>query len=147
MRFQRSILRASLTLVVFAAASSNAPGQQKQPSTVWDQVYSTEQAARGEKAYRENCASCHGTSLAGKGQNPPLTGSEFTANWNGRNLGELFDKMQNSMPADRPGKLDPPVNAGILAYILKTAGFPAGSTDLAASIQALSSIEFRKDPR
>src|SRR5689334_11188506 len=99
MKFQSSIFRAVPTLLVVAATASNAPGQQKQPSTVWDQVYSTEQAARGEKSYRENCASCHGASLAGKGQNPPLTGSEFTANWNGRSLGELFDKMQNSMPA------------------------------------------------
>jgi len=60
-------------------------------ASVWDGVYSSAQATRGEKAYRENCASCHGVNLEGSGQMPPLSGSDFTTNWNGMTLGDLFD--------------------------------------------------------
>jgi hypothetical protein len=46
------------------------------------------------------------------------------------------------MPADRPGKLDRPVNADILAYILKANQFPAGKTDLPPDDAVLASIVF-----
>ena len=70
-------------------------------------------AARGEAAYRETCASCHGEKLQGTGQSPPLTGKDFISNWNGMTVGDLFEKMQDSMPADRPGQLSGTENAGI----------------------------------
>jgi S-disulfanyl-L-cysteine oxidoreductase SoxD len=109
-------------------------------ASVWDGVYSDAQASRGEKAYRENCASCHGVLLEGSGQMPPLSGSDFVANWRGRTLGSLFDKMQESMPADRPGKLSKAMNADILAYVLQANKFPAGAKDLPPGTSALNSI-------
>jgi mono/diheme cytochrome c family protein len=109
-------------------------------ASVWDGVYSSAQATRGEKAYRENCASCHGVNLEGSGQMPPLSGGDFTTNWNGMTLGDLFDKMQESMPADRPGKLSKAMNADILAYILEANKFPAGAKELPPGTAALQSI-------
>ena len=35
--------------------------------SVWDGVYTTAQAARGEAAYAQNCGFCHGANLAGTG--------------------------------------------------------------------------------
>jgi S-disulfanyl-L-cysteine oxidoreductase SoxD len=110
-------------------------------ASVWDGVYSSVQASRGEKAYRENCASCHGVLLEGSGQMPPLSGSDFMSNWSGRTLGELFDKIQESMPADRPGKLSRAMNADMLAYILEINKFPAGAKELPPGTPALKTIQ------
>ncbi|MGA3185503.1 MAG: cytochrome c [Bryobacteraceae bacterium] len=118
-----------MTLLVFA-------------TSVWDGIYSGEQAERGKTAYSKDCASCHGENLEGKGQTPPLAGSDFTANWNGMSVGELFEKIQDSMPADRPGQLSKERNADILAYMLKVNKFPAGSQELPASADALKNIRF-----
>jgi mono/diheme cytochrome c family protein len=111
-------------------------------SSVWDGVYSAEQAKRGEVLYGTECASCHGGKLEGKGQAPPLAGGEFTGNWNGMTLGDLFDKMQTSMPADQPGRLSGEQNAAILAYVLSTNKFPAGKTDLPKDAKQLEQIRF-----
>jgi hypothetical protein len=57
-------------------------------------------------------------------------------------LGELFDKMQSSMPADRPGQLKPEQNAAILAYLLEQNHFPAGSQTLPSDADTLKPIRF-----
>ena len=131
-------------LVALVCASiSSLVGQeeaQKAPSSVWDGIYSEAQAARGEAGYREACRSCHGDDLDGKGPVPPLAGSDFTGNWNGMSVGDLFEKMQTQMPADRPGELSKEQNAAILAYILKYNMFPPGKNDLPANTDALKRI-------
>jgi hypothetical protein len=71
---------------------------------------------------------------------PPLSGADFLSNWNGMTLGDLFDKIQTSMPADKPGQLKEAQNAEILAFILKANGFPAGAKSMAASRDALRGI-------
>ena len=71
-----------------------------------------------------------------------LAGSDFLTNWNGMTVGDLFTKIQDSMPADHPGQLSKPVNAEILAYMLKFNKFPAGSKELPADADALRSIRF-----
>jgi cytochrome c len=117
-------------------------GQDKAPSSVWDGIYTNEQAARGEAAYRGACASCHGAKLEGRGQTPPLAGADFTSDWDGMSVGDLFEKIQLSMPADRPGQLSEGQNAGILAYLLKFNAFPPGARELPANADALRGILF-----
>lgn len=111
-------------------------------ASVWDGVYSTEQATKGEALYRTECASCHGDKLQGKGQAPPLAGGEFVGNWNGMTLADLLEKMQTSMPGDQPGKLSREQNATILGYILNANKFPAGKTDLPDDAEKLKQIRF-----
>jgi hypothetical protein len=57
-------------------------------------------------------------------------------------LADLLDKMQTSMPADRPGQLSPQVNADILAYLLRYNKFPSGSAELPTDAAALRNIRF-----
>jgi quinoprotein glucose dehydrogenase len=116
-------------------------GQDKAPESVWDGIYSNEQAARGKTLYTQACASCHGERLEGRGQTPPLAGDDFTSNWKGMTVGDLLDKMQVSMPADKPGKLSREQNSDILAYILKINEFPTGAKDLPA-ISVLRNVRF-----
>ena len=57
---------------------------------------------------------------------PPLAGSEFLASWNGLTVGELFDRMRQSMPQDEPGRLSRQQNSDILSYMLAANKFPPG---------------------
>jgi len=129
----------ALATLVLAAVSICAQGRR----STRDGVYSDGQATRGQASYQTSCASCHGETLAGSGaQNPPLAGQDFTANWTGQTLGDLFEKIQTSMPADHPGALSRGTNADILAYILKVNGLPAGKNELPGDTDALKQIHF-----
>ncbi|HTX38139.1 MAG TPA: cytochrome c [Bryobacteraceae bacterium] len=108
-----------------------------------DGVYTESQASRGQASYKTACASCHGETLEGSGAaTPPLVGPDFTMNWTGQTLDDLFERIQTTMPGDHPGKLSREENAGILAYILKVNKLPAGQTDLPTSADALKQIQF-----
>ena len=119
---------------------------QAKPS-VWDGIYSLDQAQRGEAAYAADCASCHGAKLEGRSQAPPLSGAEFLMNWDGTTVGDLFEKVQASMPADKPGTLSPERTAGILAFLLSASKMPAGSNGLSADIEQLRQIRFEAAKR
>ena len=121
---------------------SSAPAQDQPRRSTWDGIYSDAQATRGAALYREACQSCHGDTLDGLGPVPPLAGSDFTSHWDGMPLADLLDKMQMSMPADRPGQLSAQVNADILAYILQYNKFPVGSSELPADAAALKNVRF-----
>ena len=60
--------------------------------------------------------------------------------------GDLFEKMQTSMPADKPGHLDREQNAMLLAYILSSNKFPSGNADLPADAGQLRLIRFESAP-
>jgi mono/diheme cytochrome c family protein len=111
-------------------------------ASVWDGIYSAEQARKGEALYRQECASCHGEKLEGRGQAPPLTGGDFTMDWNGMTLDDLFEKIQTSMPADQPGHLSREQNATLLAFILNANKFPAGAAELPTDGERLRQIRF-----
>jgi mono/diheme cytochrome c family protein len=127
-----------------AVASAVLLGQT--PASVRDGVYSVEQARRGESLYRQQCASCHGEKLEGRGQAPPLTGDEFVMDWSGMTVGDLFEKMQTSMPADQPGHLSREQNAMLLAYILSSNQYPSGRAVLPTDGERLRLIRFDSAP-
>src|SRR3984885_7131932 len=110
--------------------------------SVWDGVYTTGQSKRGAALYAKECASCHGTALNGGESAPPLTGGEFFSNWNGLTVGDLFERIRVSMPADNPGKLTREQDADILAFILNTNQFPEGNTELEHRTEVLKQIRF-----
>ena len=109
-------------------------------ASVWDGVYTEDQATRGEPVYQQQCGSCHGKDLSGNGQTPPLSGSDFMMNWNGLSVGDLFDRIRTSMPADHPGALTPEQYTDSLAFILKDNKFPAGKKDLPSDSESLKQI-------
>jgi S-disulfanyl-L-cysteine oxidoreductase SoxD len=110
--------------------------------SVWDGVYTEEQSERGEAAYRAACAKCHGDTLTGGEAAPPLAGGEFLSNWNGLTMGDLFDRLRVSMPADRPGTLTSAQNSDILAYLLHVNQFPAGKAEMERQPEILKQIRF-----
>jgi mono/diheme cytochrome c family protein len=108
--------------------------------SVWDGVYTKQQAQRGQAAYRENCAKCHGENLGGGEAGPPLSGQEFLRRWNGKTAGDLFALMRRTMPTDDPGSLSTREYSDIVAFIFSANEFPAGGNELDRDVNALNEI-------
>src|SRR5688500_8972597 len=106
-----------------------------------DGVYSEAQAKRGDVLYKEQCATCHGDNLEGSGPMPPLAGKDFLVNWQGKTVGELFEKVHTTMPATAPGTLTPVQAADIVAYMLAAGKYPAGATELDSKLEPLQQIK------
>jgi S-disulfanyl-L-cysteine oxidoreductase SoxD len=128
-----------ITAFVSAVRAQEPPSSER---SVWDGVYTEEQAKRGEALYEKQCSTCHGDKLAGRESAPPLTGGAFMANWNGLTLGDLFERIRRTMPQDSPGKLSRQQNADVLAYVLSFNKFPAGKTELYRQAEMLKEIRF-----
>ena len=125
----------TIALVVWVTALTAAQGTR----TVRDGVFTDAQAARGQATYQKQCASCHGDKLQGL-QGPPLDAEAFLSHWHTLPLSELTGKIRNTMPAGATGTLTPQQSADLVAFILKTGGFPAGKTELAADEAVLGKI-------
>jgi mono/diheme cytochrome c family protein len=127
------------TIIALAVGAILLPAQVK---TTQDGVYSAAQAKRGALVYEGACASCHGADLAGDGQSSPLTGKDFATTWNGQPLGDLFERIHATMPADAPGTLKTADVAAVIAYILEKSAFPAGLSELPADQKSLKDVTF-----
>jgi mono/diheme cytochrome c family protein len=126
-------------LLVWASVGafvSTVHAQQTRPVTAG--VYTAAQAGRGQALYAERCASCHGPTLGGA-QGPPLVGDQFVRTWSGP-LSELVSKIQNTMPANDPGKLTGQQSADVVAYLLQAGKFVAGQAELGVDDAALKAI-------
>ena len=108
--------------------------------TTWDGVYSDDQAARGRPLYNRECGSCHSEAMTGGEMAPPLAGGEFLSNWTGLSVGELLDRMRNTMPLNKPKSLNRQSNADILAYMFSVNRFPSGKAELPTDGETLKQI-------
>ena len=129
----------AMVICVYGAGSGVAA---RQARSVWDGVYTAEQARRGETLYQQSCAECHGPDLAGGETAPGLDGGEFVWNWNGLSVGDLFERLRVSMPEGVPSSVSRQEKADILAWVFEANGFPAGDTELASRTSMLSGISF-----
>ena len=91
---------ASVSGSALLAKQAAAPGGAGK--SVWDGVFTAEQAERGAVAFKANCSECHGNDLAGDGFAPALTGSDFMGNWNELSVGDLCERIRISMPRSGP---------------------------------------------
>jgi mono/diheme cytochrome c family protein len=132
-----SILSVGGFLFSVAFVSLNAQATR----SVNEGVYTADQAKRGEALYKENCSACHGDNLEGSGPMPPLAGKDFLANWQGKTVGDLFEKTSTTMPATAPGSLTPEQAADIISFMLSKDQYPAGSAALEGKAEPLSKIK------
>ncbi len=142
----RQVRHAVVAILALAAAAtlrSKVGAQEPQVSrSVWDGVYTAEQAKRGEAMYGQFCGTCHGPTLNGGEMAPALTGGDFGSNWNGLTLGDLFERIRVSMPQNDPGRLSRQQNADSLAFVLSAGRFPVGPTELPRDGEILKQIKF-----
>jgi len=110
--------------------------------SVWDGVYTEEQARRGEALFDRECAGCHGAGGAGGSMAPALADPAFSANYDGQTVGDLFERNRTTMPVGREGRLSGAAVADITAFLLQCNKFPAGAGELAAQASLLRQIQY-----
>ncbi len=134
-RFALDLLPILAISLIRPATASGAVLQTAPPvvqRTVWDGVYTVEQAGRGAVQYTESCAACHAPDLRGNTTSPSLVGQSFAFLWGGSTLGELFGSIQQLMPTSRPNSLPAQTYRDILAFILLANSYPVGEKELTA---------------
>jgi len=135
-----------VTLMILLTQTSTTEGNNK---TVWDGVYTIEQAKRGEQIYRQECTACHRDNLLGNtiDGGPPLRGPQFTMRWQGLNLEILIETIEELMPFDEPGTLSRQEYVDVTSFILWGNDIPAGSSELPTEPEALQQILMTTDSK
>ena len=119
-------------------------------ASVWDGVFTADQAARGRAAYDGACGLCHGRRLNGAPDDPdmrstpPLARARFLREWDGRSLATLFSYTRLTMPEDNPGSLADEEYVDVIAHMLSVGGMPAGNDELAPDPRSLAHIVIRQ---
>jgi ankyrin repeat protein len=108
--------------------------------TIWDGVFTDDQAGRGQKVYAVSCAPCHKTDLLGDSGTPALAGMDFFSRFNGSSVDDLVKTIRASMPQDAPDSLGTPAYVDLVGYMLKVNGGPAGAAELSQDSAALKQI-------
>jgi mono/diheme cytochrome c family protein len=114
------------------------------PRSVWDGVFTAEQAERGSAFYVKECASCHGEGLMGQDQSPGLIGPDFLATWNGQAVGDLFEQTRKSMPKDNANAFSRQEYLDVVAFMLRANGFPAGKVELPRATADLTQLRIEQ---
>ena len=134
-------MRLFVCLMVMLGVAYAAAAPQVQGRSAADGVYTVAQAARGKASYMVFCAGCHADDLAGTNSGdsgaPPLKHERFMR---GSTAGALYTKIKRSMPQDAPGTLKDQDVLELVAFLLESNGFPAGSMDLPTDPRALELI-------
>jgi len=113
--------------------------------TIWDRVFSEDQANRGKSGYVTACGYCHMDDLSGGGGDEPglsppgLAGSVFLERWRDASVAELAGTIAATMPFERP-KLELETYVDIVAYLLKVNGAQPGDEQLPLDGEILNTI-------
>jgi quinoprotein glucose dehydrogenase len=135
---------AGLMLVASYAVGAAPRLAQVTTKSVWDGVYSKEQAGRGQAKYSQVCSNCHQSDLTGSDQAPGLAGGDFLDRWDGQTVGDLADRIRTTMPLDDVGSLNIQLSADITAYLLQSNNFPAGQDELKADRSAMKAFAIKR---
>ena len=100
--------------------------------SVWDGVYTEDQAARGQSTFKVTCASCHDVA--------DFTRPSFLMGWEASTVLDLFELLQKTMPMDNPGSLRPEDYADVISYFLRINTMPAGKDELDTNADHLKLI-------
>jgi mono/diheme cytochrome c family protein len=130
-----ALIIASATASLVIAQPS--PSQTSPRRTVWDGVYTEAQAARGTTAYGQSCAGCHALATEGRS---PLVGDPFWKSFAQKTVGDLLEFVSTNMPNGKTTYNE------IVALMLRSNGFPAGTTELGRNTIAAVQI-VQKDGR
>jgi mono/diheme cytochrome c family protein len=130
------IVAAALTLGTVLALA-------QERKSVWDGVYTAEQAAKGKAAYDVSCVGCHGADLAGL-SGPELAGNRFRTKWDFQTLNQLYSEMKTRMPRNNPSTLSDETYLDLVTYLLQANAFPAGSAALAPDSALMTGILIQK---
>ena len=115
--------------------------------TVWNGVYTAEEATRGQAAFVQSCSGCHGAQGDYRQMGPAFQGTPFMERWREFNVGSIFNLIHDTMPRDNPGGLDDRTYLDIIARMLQVNGFPAGTEQLTVEGIRKIQIEGKDGPK
>ena len=148
-RLSRGWPYTAVCFLALAVTAASSPFAQAPKKTIWDGVYTKEQAERGRAAYAQTCSYCHGTGLIGAevaGElAPDLKGVYFILMWTG-SLSDLFIKIDDYMPKDNPGSVSSEDTADIIAYLLQSNDAQAGQSEIPPDREKVKDILVTKKP-
>ena len=129
-----------LAVILAGVVSAGGALAQDAGKSVWQGVFTPDQANRGAAVYAQRCGACHGAAMNGTGEAPALVGGEFVSHWDTMTVGDLFDRVRTTMPQNDPQSLTREEYADVLAFLLKNNGFPAGGQPLDRRSEVLATI-------
>jgi mono/diheme cytochrome c family protein len=127
---KRRLLAGAALAAAALIATTTMPMAQGAMTSVWEGVYTADQAEKGRVLFEDNCVKCHGGTLDGMDEIPPLKGSSFMADWETQSAADLINRIHVTMPMDNPGKLSTESSTLIVTYLLQQNGLPAGTAPL-----------------
>jgi mono/diheme cytochrome c family protein len=133
------------SLVPLTAVLVSAVGLRAQDATprIWQGIYTTAQAERGKTTFKTACLRCHGEDLNGVTA-PALKGDRFQMTWGGDTVEGLLGKIRDTMPPNFGTVVDDQAKLDVVAFILQTNGYPAGSTELVIDSPDLAASQILK---
>jgi mono/diheme cytochrome c family protein len=141
------IFRVVALLSLWTLTLSVVRAQQAAPRSVKDGVYTLVQAKQGKVVYEEHCLECHGSMASATPDMAPLLNDYvFQGSWKDRSLGDLFDKIRNTMPPNKAGTVSPQQLIDLVAYILSANALKAGDVPLTDDPETLKQIRLDAGP-
>jgi len=135
--------RAAVALAISALGLSVGVAPQTTRKTVWDGVYTADQATRGQALYKTHCGYCHRDDLIGGGSEagaPALKGPIFTIRWRDQPIADMFVTIGTTMPQNKPDTLTPQVVIDIVSFLLKSNNMPPGTSELPPDLDTLKTV-------
>jgi mono/diheme cytochrome c family protein len=121
-----------ITAVILVVAAVMTPAAAAQSKTVWDGVYTQQQASRGAASFATSCARCHSVE-PNEAERRPLAGKAFWQSFRESTVDSLLDYVSKSMPNGAGGTLSAATYEDLVAYILSRNDLPAGAAELTKS--------------
>jgi cytochrome c5 len=135
-------MRSVVVVAVLLTCAIGVRAQNAEPR-IWQGVYSAAQAERGQTSFNSSCLRCHGDKLQGNTA-PALSGDRFFTTWGSEPIASLFAKIRDTMPPNFGTSIDDQVKLDIVAYILRTNGYPSGPGELTQTGNDLASAQILK---
>jgi cytochrome c553 len=107
----------------------NEPDATAQSKSVWDGVYTQQQAARGASSFTTHCTRCHSAD-ENEPERKSLAGKAFWSSFRESTVDSLLDYVSRNMPNGQGGSLEANTYADLVAFILSRNDLPAGSAEL-----------------
>lgn len=128
---RRAAAVAAAALAGLALLAGPALSKSSSSSGAVPALYTKSQAIAGAKVFAAQCSSCHGEHLEG-GVGPALKGPNLVrlAKKTKLTVGDVFSFLSLQMPLNAPASLGHDQYTAIMAFLLKSNGYPAGAKSL-----------------
>ena len=116
--------------------------------TIWDGVFTAEQAAAGGSLYTQYCQGCHGKTGRGTPGGPGVTGANLNKKWEETSLLDFWTFAHTNMPPGAAGRIGSEQDyVNIVAYIMDMHGAEPGESELVWNEEQLGNIYIVRKPK